>query len=81
MPPKKEKKGGGKKKKEKAGPKVPDAEAEAELARKALVDECKRLKKVKQSEEVAFNEFQQQKARARGAGMGGGTLAALAGVP
>lgn len=54
------KKGGkkGKKKKEEA---LPDGMAEHEAERKALIEEAKSLQRLKEREEVQFNEFQQQK--------------------
>lgn len=61
MPPKK-KKG---KKKGKSEPELSGPEAEAELERKLLRDECKRLKEMRLREESLFNEYQQQKVLCR----------------
>ena len=59
MPPKK--KGG--KKKGPAEPVLTGPEAEAEMERKMLIEECKALKKQKEREDVEYNEFQQEKVR------------------
>lgn len=53
----------GKKGKKAAEPELTGPEAEAEMERKLLIEECKALKRSKEQQEVQFNEFQQEKVR------------------